>query len=74
MRAEWFEFKPEFNVWLATNHKPVVRGTDHAIWDRIRLMPFAVRIPDDEQDKKLPAKLKVELRGILAWAVRGRLA
>jgi putative DNA primase/helicase len=74
MRAEWFEFRPEFKIWLATNHKPLIRGTDHAIWDRIRLIPFAVRIPDGEQDKKLPAKLRTELPGILAWATRGCLA
>src|SRR5439155_4535552 len=74
MRAEWFDFKPEFKLWLATNHKPVIRGTDKAIWDRIRLVPFNVRIPDGEQDKGLGAKLRAELPGILAWAVEGCLA
>src|SRR5262249_18721209 len=38
MRAEWFTFKPAFKLWLATNHKPVIRGGDDAIWDRIRLI------------------------------------
>jgi putative DNA primase/helicase len=71
MRAEWFDFKPEFTPWLATNHKPQVRGTDKAIWDRIRLIPFTVTIPDAEQDLELPDKLRVELPGILAWAVEG---
>jgi len=33
-----------------------------------------VVIPDAEQDKTLPAQLKAELPGILAWAVRGCLA
>jgi putative DNA primase/helicase len=74
MRGEWFDFKPEFKLWLATNHKPIIRGTDRGIWDRIRLIPFLVRIPDDEQDKALTAKLWGELPGILAWAVRGCLA
>jgi putative DNA primase/helicase len=74
MRGEWFDFQPEFKLWLATNHKPIIRGTDKGIWDRIRLIPFLVRIPDDEQDKALSAKLWGELPGILAWAVRGCLS
>ncbi len=73
MRGEWFDFLPEFKLWLGTNHKPVIRGTDRAIWDRIRLVPFAVRIPDEEQDKQLRVKLLAEAPGILAWAVRGSL-
>lgn len=36
-------------------------------------MPFTVTIPDEEKDKDLPEKLKAELPGILAWAVRGCL-
>lgn len=74
MRAEWFDFRPEFKLWLGTNHKPAIRGTDEAIWDRIRLIPFSVRIPDEEIDRDLPTKLAEESSGILAWAVRGCLA
>ncbi len=73
MRAEWFDFKPECKLWLSTNHRPVVRGTDKAIWDRLKLIPFNVRIPEEQQDHKLLSKLKTELPGILAWAVRGCL-
>jgi len=71
--GEYFEFKPQCKMWLATNHKPVVRGTDKAIWDRIQLIPFAVTIPEAEQDKHFGEKLKAELAGILAWAVKGCL-
>jgi putative DNA primase/helicase len=73
MRAEWFDFKPECKLWLSTNHRPVVRGTDKAIWDRLKLIPFDVRIAEEKQDRKLLSKLKAELPGILAWAVRGCL-
>lgn len=73
MRAEWFDFRPEFKLWLGTNHKPVILGTDDAIWDRIKLIPFNVRIPPEEQDKHLKDKLMAEAPGILAWAVEGCL-
>ena len=73
MRAEFFEFKPTHKLWIYGNHKPVVRGTDEGIWRRMRLIPFTVTIPGDKQDRKLCAKLRAELPGILAWAVRGCL-
>ena len=73
MRGEWFDFTPEFKCFLATNHKPGIRGTDHAIWRRIRLVPFTVRIPADKQDKHLAEKLLRELPGILNFAVQGCL-
>jgi putative DNA primase/helicase len=73
MRGEWFEFRPLFKVWLATNHLPIVRGTDEAIWRRIRLIPFTVTIPEDERDLRMVDKLRAELPGILNWALEGCL-
>ncbi len=69
--AETFEFMPTFKLFLAANHKPIIRGTDEGIWRRVRMIPFAVQIPAAEQDKDLLAKLKTELPGILAWAIDG---
>ncbi len=69
--SEFFEFTPQFKLWLAANHKPVIRGTDDAIWRRIHLIPFTVQIPEERQDKELSEKLKKELQGILTWAVMG---
>jgi putative DNA primase/helicase len=71
---EFFEFTPQFKLFLATNHKPVIRGTEHAIWRRIHLIPFEVTISLEQQDRTLPDKLRAELPGILAWAVEGCLA
>ncbi|MCI6141288.1 MAG: phage/plasmid primase, P4 family [Subdoligranulum variabile] len=66
-----FEFKPEFKLIMATNHKPRIRGTDSGIWRRIRLVPFTQTIPEDKQDLQLPDKLRAELPGILNWAIDG---
>jgi len=71
MRAEYFDFIPTFKVYLASNRKPIIRGTDHAIWRRIRLIPFMVTIAEEAQDKELAEKLAAEGEGILAWAVEG---
>ena len=66
-----FEYTPEFKIWVATNHKPVIRGTDLGIWRRIRLVPFEVSIPKEKVDKNLKFKLRKEFPQILAWAVEG---
>jgi putative DNA primase/helicase len=73
LHGEFFDFKAEFKLFIACNHLPTIRGTDYAIWRRIRLIPFTVTIPDEEQDRDLPAKLRAELPGILHWAVQGCL-
>jgi putative DNA primase/helicase len=73
LHREYFEFRPTFKVWLATNHKPTIRGTDFAIWRRVRLIPFAVTVPEEDRDKRLAGKLLDESAGILAWLVEGCL-
>jgi len=79
MFREFFEFMPQCKLWIATNNKPKVSGSDGAIWDRIRLLPFNIKfVPEDDliegqkiRDDKLMEKLLLELPGILAWMVRG---
>jgi len=81
LRQEFFEFKPCFKVFLATNHKPEIRGTDDAIWSRPILIPFHQKFwkvddPDRPagapvQDPMLEDKLQEELPGILSWIVEG---
>ncbi|MBU1699754.1 MAG: hypothetical protein KJ970_09965 [Candidatus Eisenbacteria bacterium] len=71
MRAEWFEYQPQFKLFIGTNHKPIIRGSDYAIWRRMRLVPFTVTIPPEDQDKDLFRKLLIELPGILNWALKG---
>jgi P4 family phage/plasmid primase-like protien len=73
MREDFWSFKPTHKLFLAANHKPTVRGTDHAIWRRIRLVPFTVTIGDDRKDPQLLEKLLAERAGILRWAVDGCL-
>ena len=71
MREDFWTFQPTHKIALATNHKPQVRGQDHAIWRRLRLIPFTVCFMEDKQDKLLGQKLRAESAGILTWMVQG---
>jgi putative DNA primase/helicase len=71
---EFFEFVPQFTLWLATNHRPIVRGTDFAIWRRLVLIPFQNSFQGAARENNLAQRLRDEAPGILAWAVRGCLA
>jgi putative DNA primase/helicase len=74
LHAKPISFQPTFKLFLATNHKPQIRGTDNGIWRRIHLIPWTVAIPPEEQDKDLKEKLLAELPGILAWIVAGAVS
>lgn len=67
-----YEFDPTWKIWLASNYKPIVKGTDSAIWSRIRLVPFDVSF-EGREDKTLKARLVDELPGILNWTLEGCL-
>jgi putative DNA primase/helicase len=73
MREDFWQFNATHKIVLACNDRPLVRGTDHAIWRRLRLVPFDRVFRPDEQDKHLGAKLRKELPGILGWCVGGCL-
>ncbi len=70
----FWEFNPTHKFYLASNHRPVIKGTDLGIWRRILLIPFEVTIPEAEQDKCLAEKLTGERAGLLAWLVAGCIA
>ena len=73
-------YKPEFSLWLDTNNRPVIKGADDGIWDRIRLVPFTVRIPDVlpasrlKGNEQVLAEFRTEMPGILNWALAGLAA
>jgi putative DNA primase/helicase len=69
--GEYFNFMPTFKIFMATNHMPVIKGTDYGIWRRIKLIPFTTRIPEEKQDKHLEMKLREEASGILNWLLEG---
>lgn len=77
MRENPITFRMRAKVWIATNHEPSIPDNDNGIWRRVKMIPFNERIPDDEVDLTLGAKLRGEgdhlgeLPGILNWMLEG---
>jgi putative DNA primase/helicase len=72
LNKEMFQFNPVCKIVLASNHKPIVRGTDNGIWRRMRLVPFLATF-DKSKEIKDYDKLMIAEEGpaILRWAMEG---
>src|SRR5262249_16907220 len=78
-----FSYRPQFKIWLSTNSRPRVDDPSDAMWRRIYAIPFNAKFVKKEDaakgfnfpviDADLPEKLKVEMPGILGWAIQGCL-
>ena len=74
MYRDYFEYRPQFKLWLAANHRPRVNAEDDAMWRRIIQIPFTSQVPPDERDPRLKRTLTTDpaaRAAVLAWAVRG---
>ncbi len=69
MRGDPFDFNPTGKIFVAGNHRPVLRNPDQAMRRRLHLVPFT-HVPA-VPDMGLADALRVEAPGILAWAIQG---
>ena len=70
-----FEYKPQFKIWLSSNHPVNIDVDDDAAWYRVRVIEFP-NSHADQEDKGLKHRLRSpeNLSGVLAWAVEGAIA
>lgn len=73
MRQDFFDYMPQFTLFIAGNHRPSFSGIDESIRRRVCLVPFTQTIPAEERDPDLPDKLKTEWPAILRWMIDGAL-
>ena len=73
LHQEFFEYRPQFKVFLAANQKPTIYGQDFAIWRRVKLIPFDVKISQEKRINNFERVLLEEKQGILSWMVFGCL-
>ena len=69
---EPFEFVNTHKLWMATNHEPVILGTDEGIWRRIHRINFTYQVPEELRVLHLAERIWfAESSGILNWALQG---
>ena len=70
---DFFSFEQSFSIFLLTNHRPTIAGTDEGIWRRIRLVPWTVEIPLSERrpQDEIVADLVADGAWMLRWMVAG---
>jgi putative DNA primase/helicase len=67
-----FDYKPQFSIFMATNHPPIIPAREKAMWKRVWAYPFDVVIPKKEQIPDYGDQLVREHgEAILAWMVEG---
>lgn len=71
MRQDSVAFTPSHTLVMVANHLPKTSGNDDAVWKRLKVVPFEVVIPANEQDPRLNEKLELELEAVLSWIIQG---
>lgn len=69
--SRFVTFQPSHTLVMVGNHRPVIRDSSNATWDRMQLVPFSQTIPDTRRDRTLMEQLKAESSGILNWVLTG---
>lgn len=69
---------PTWTVFMPTNYKPIIRGSDEGIWRRMGMLPFERNFSEDPtivKDETIKQRVREggELEGVLALAVRAAL-
>lgn len=73
-RKDFFEYRPEFKIWLSSNYQPNADPDDTALWGRLRMINFPNSYLGKE-DKGLKQRMlsPENLEAVLAWAIEGAI-
>lgn len=71
MRQDHFEYRPQFKLIVAGNHRPELHNVGEAMRRRLHVVPFDVTIAPECRDPRLSEKLLAERDGILGWMIDG---
>lgn len=66
-----FEFTPRCKLILAANIFPKITDHSSAFYQRLIVIPCERRFQENEKDRLLNDKLKIELPGIFNWMIAG---
>ncbi len=71
---DFFDFRPQFKVWMMSNHPVNGDPEDDALWARVRVIEFPNSfLGREDKSKKARLKQPEALQGVLYWAVQGAI-
>ena len=74
MRQDYFQFKPQFKLFISGNNKPQISDVDEAIKRRLFLIPFMEVISNVNRIKDLSnIIIEEESDAVLQWMIEGCL-
>lgn len=69
-----FSYRPQYKMWLVSNHPVNADVDDDALWYRVKVIEFPTSFADREDTSlKLRMKHPDNLRAVLAWSVEGAI-
>lgn len=71
--GELFDFRPSHRLEIPSNHYPSLADSTDGAWRRFVIVEWLHQISRDQMDLSLPARLRNEASGVLAWMVRGAM-
>lgn len=66
-----YAIEPTAKHFYSANQLPEIKIDDDAFFRRVLIVAFPKTVPREERDPNLPNQLKMEIDGILRWAVEG---
>ncbi len=71
--GELFDFRPSHRLEIPSNHYPSLSDSTDGAWRRFVIVEWRHQITRDQMDLSLPARLRGEAPGVLAWMVQGAM-
>lgn len=67
-----FNYRPQFKIWLSSNHPINADPDDEAVWGRLRVIEFPhSHLGNEDKSLKHTMRSPEALQGVLAWAIAG---
>lgn len=70
-RQDWTTVKLGGKILFTSNSLPFAEDASHALWDRLRIVPFDLRVPKSQIDLRIEDDIAEEFPGVLNWLLVG---
>lgn len=71
LNKEYFEFEPQFKLWIMCNDRPKIRATDSGMWRRLIVMHCSNKAAKADTTLKDRLATKDVQSAVLSWLVDG---